>query len=271
MYTTSSPLLTRSGLGADAIDALLNGHGKLQDLGQAFIDVENRRGINAFWGMAQAIEETGWGVSLIAEEKNNLFGITAYDSNPYGNASGYSSTTECVEYWGSFLRSAYLTPGGSYYVSATPAGVARHWASDPNYAAKIVGIMNLLQERSPGTPDPTPAPGPTSPGANSYLVQPGDTMSTVAQQHGLTLSQIESLNPHAGHPAGNFNDLWAGDVLILGSGAQPPGATYYTVQSGDTLSAIAARYGLSLPEIEALNPQIRNPNLIYPGQSVRVA
>lgn len=35
-----------------------------------------------------------------------------------------------------------------------------------------------------------------------------------------------------------------------------------------TLSGIAAHYGISLATIEKLNPQITNPNLIYPGQKV---
>ncbi|HEX4064245.1 MAG TPA: LysM peptidoglycan-binding domain-containing protein [Streptosporangiaceae bacterium] len=271
MFTTGSSLLTRSDLSAHTINALLNGHGKLQGLGKAFIDVEGRDGVNAFWGMAQAIEETGWGVSAIAEDKNNLFGITAYDSNPYGNASSYHSPADCVEYWGNFLKRHYLTPGGSYYVSATPAGVARHWASDPYYAAKIVNIMNLLLDRAPGTPEPPPVQGPTAPGANTYVVQPGDDLSTIAQKHSLTLSQLESLNPQAGHPAGTFSVLWAGDILNVGSGAPPSAAQYYTVQGGDTLSLIAEKHGLSLAEIEALNPQIGNPNLIFPGQSVRVS
>lgn len=45
---------------------------------------------------------------------------------------------------------------------------------------------------------------------------------------------------------------------------------YYTVVSGDTLSGIAERYGLSLAQIEALNPQITNPNLITVGEKIRV-
>lgn len=46
----------------------------------------------------------------------------------------------------------------------------------------------------------------------------------------------------------------------------------YTVKSGDTLSAIAQRNGLSLSQLIALNPQFAsNPNLIRPGQTVNLA
>ena len=41
--------------------------------------------------------------------------------------------------------------------------------------------------------------------------------------------------------------------------------TTYTVQSGDTLSEIAARYGTTVNELISLNG-ISNPNLIYPGE-----
>jgi murein DD-endopeptidase MepM/ murein hydrolase activator NlpD len=44
----------------------------------------------------------------------------------------------------------------------------------------------------------------------------------------------------------------------------------YTVQSGDTLSGIAARSGVSPSAIETANPQIHDPNLIYVSQQVNV-
>jgi murein DD-endopeptidase MepM/ murein hydrolase activator NlpD len=43
-----------------------------------------------------------------------------------------------------------------------------------------------------------------------------------------------------------------------------------TVQSGDTLSGIAAANGDSLAAVENANPQIGNPNLIYVGQTVYI-
>ena len=44
---------------------------------------------------------------------------------------------------------------------------------------------------------------------------------------------------------------------------------YYTVQSGDTLSGIAAKYGTSYQKVAQLNG-ISNPNVIYVGQRLRV-
>jgi LysM repeat protein len=48
-------------------------------------------------------------------------------------------------------------------------------------------------------------------------------------------------------------------------------ARYYTVVSGDCLWNIAVKNGMSLNELLALNPQFKNPNLIYPGDVVRLS
>ena len=47
-------------------------------------------------------------------------------------------------------------------------------------------------------------------------------------------------------------------------------AVRHTVRRGETLWGIAREYGVGLAEVIALNPQIKNPNLIYPGEEVRV-
>lgn len=54
-------------------------------------------------------------------------------------------------------------------------------------------------------------------------------------------------------------------------GTAPEGsARFHTVESGESLSRIAQKYGLKLEALIALNPQIKNPNLIMVGQQVRV-
>ncbi len=53
--------------------------------------------------------------------------------------------------------------------------------------------------------------------------------------------------------------------------ARPVSSSQYRVVQGDTLWDIARKFGLSLESLIALNPQIKNPNLIHPGDEVRVA
>lgn len=48
-----------------------------------------------------------------------------------------------------------------------------------------------------------------------------------------------------------------------------PAATMHTVKRGDTLSAIASKYGSSVAKLQSVN-NIRNANFIYPGQVLRV-
>jgi spore coat assembly protein SafA len=40
------------------------------------------------------------------------------------------------------------------------------------------------------------------------------------------------------------------------------------VQAGDTLSGIAQKFGVTLALLEKANPQITDPNLIFPGQPI---
>lgn len=55
-----------------------------------------------------------------------------------------------------------------------------------------------------------------------------------------------------------------------GAAGAEDGRVFHSVVAGDNLWSIARRYGTGLDEIVALNPQIKNPSLIYPGQEVRV-
>lgn len=62
------------------------------------------------------------------------------------------------------------------------------------------------------------------------------------------------------------------DVEIISVSSAPiqaPATNTYTVQSGDTLSNIAAKFGTNYQSLASLNG-ISNPNLIYVGQTLRV-
>lgn len=103
-----------------------------------------------------------------------------------------------------------------------------------------------------------------------YTVQWGDTLSGVALNHGTTAAAIKSANPGLGWW------LYAGQVLCIPAGyghvpvSQPIYGGKYTVQKGDTLGKIAARMGVSLSSLIAVNPQVLNPSLIYAGQVINL-
>ena len=115
-------------------------------------------------------------------------------------------------------------------------------------------------------PAPTPAPAPApAPNCIDYAVRAGDTLSGIAAQYGTSWQKIAEDNGLA-----NPNLIFPGQRLkIYTNGGGYDGVQYYTVQPGDNLSTIAANYGTSVDQLVAWNG-IANPNLIYPGQRLRV-
>ena len=113
-------------------------------------------------------------------------------------------------------------------------------------------------------PSPAPAPAPAPSNYTTYTVVKGDTLSGIASKFGTTYQKIASDNGIA-----NPNLIYPGQVLKIygASGGNSGGssAKTYTVQKGDTLSGIAAKYGTTYQKI-AKDNNIANPNLIFPGQ-----
>src|SRR5688572_6518528 len=75
--------------------------------------------------------------------------------------------------------------------------------------------------------------------------------------------------PPTGRVVGRVKIAKAADGAKPARAADKAGKTH-TVKSGDTLWAIAQKNGLSLQKLIAANPQIENPDLIFPGQKVKV-
>jgi LysM repeat protein len=133
----------------------------------------------------------------------------------------------------------------------------------------------------------------------TYVVQWGDTISSVAYKCGTTVDAIRQANPSIRYW------LYAGQTIVIpgyNQGYNPgynqgynPGynqgynqgnnanynASYapqprtaggrtYIVQWGDTLRKIADRTGVSVYDLQAANPQIWNPNWIFYGQVINL-
>lgn len=102
--------------------------------------------------------------------------------------------------------------------------------------------------------------------STTYTVKSGDTLSGIAAKFGVTVAQLQSWNNIK-----NPNLIYVGQVLKVSASSGGGGSSYitYTVKSGDTLSAIASRYGTTVSAICSLNG-IKNANLIYVGQVLKI-
>ncbi|MCF6161921.1 LysM peptidoglycan-binding domain-containing protein [Furfurilactobacillus milii] len=102
-------------------------------------------------------------------------------------------------------------------------------------------------------------------GGSTYTVQSGDTLSGIAAQYGTTAAALASLNGIS-----NANVIYVGQTLKVAGTVATSNASTYTVQSGDTLSAIAAAHGLNTATLAAYNG-ITNYNVIYVGQHLKIS
>lgn len=118
-----------------------------------------------------------------------------------------------------------------------------------------------------------PSLAPTAQGTQTYVVQPGDNLFRISLRFGVPLATMQQVNGIV-----NPNLIYVGQVLQIPAGGNPqpsvtpggprptPGSqSTYTVKPGDTLSAIAARFGTTISAIAQAN-NIVNINLIFVGQ-----
>jgi len=107
----------------------------------------------------------------------------------------------------------------------------------------------------------------------TYAVKAGDTVSSIAGRYGLATASVLALNG-----LGWKSLIFPGQVLKLTSGnvaptiSPTPTATTggrYTIQKGDTISRIAARFGVTTQALLTANG-LAWSSIIYPGQTIAV-
>ena len=88
-----------------------------------------------------------------------------------------------------------------------------------------------------------------------HIVQPGETLSQIAQQYRTTVANLQELNDL---PDANF--VWSGQRLLIDSGETAAPAPQreeayqlYTVQLGDTLFRLAGKHGINLTRLMSIN------------------
>lgn len=125
----------------------------------------------------------------------------------------------------------------------------------------MVGAVSLAQAAgSVGAFGVRAGAAPPEPGG-SHTVERGETLSGIARRFGTDVATLVRLNDIR-----NPDLIHTGQSLTLPQGA----AQGYTIEHGDTLGAIAARHGVSVDTVQSANPQITNPDRIYPGDRLTI-
>lgn len=91
-----------------------------------------------------------------------------------------------------------------------------------------------------------------------YVVKQGDTIYSIAQEHGVSPSLLASDNDLP-----DFSRLAVGQTLVI----QYPLRTH-TVQPGDSVYSIADQYGQTVRQLKRNNPALHGGNIVYPGQTL---
>lgn len=99
---------------------------------------------------------------------------------------------------------------------------------------------------------------------NVYIVKKGDTLGEIASKYGTTYQKLATYNgitnPHL---------IYVGQKIKIPSGGNSVAYSVYTVKKGDTLAEIAELYKTTYQKLAEYN-KIENPNLIYPGQQIKI-
>lgn len=87
------------------------------DILDGFVQAADQYHLSNVYIAAHAGLESAWGTSRIAQDKKNLFGYGAIDSDPYNGAYTFSTYKEGIQFVMGRVKTNYLTPGGKYYVT----------------------------------------------------------------------------------------------------------------------------------------------------------
>lgn len=159
------------------------------------------------------------------------------------------------------LASAF---GAAPATAAVPASDRHHAAADTGSLQRLAAVPRVLPMRTSAT---------------SYVVQPGDTVASIAARHGLSTVDVLTWNG-----LGWRTVIYPGQTLTLAASAAPAPAaalapapaaapaasTTHTVVAGDTVYAIAQQHATSVDAVLSANGLSRD-SIIYPGQSLVVS
>lgn len=110
--------------------------------------------------------------------------------------------------------------------------------------------------------EPAPKPATTATAEKSHTVKYGETFWSIARLYGISVDELKAANVKV-----DPMELLVNTVLVIPTKAAVT-PTYYTVVAGDSLWRIARQFGVSVEQLQTLNPGASD--LIYPGQVLTV-
>lgn len=134
----------------DKVFSLLNiDNSLLENKGATFKEAEEHYHINALYLLAHSALESDWGRSQIAKDKNNFFGITAYDTTPYLSAKTFDDVDKGILGATKWIKENYIDRGRTF-LGNKASGMNVEYASDPYWGEKIASIMMNINEKLGG-------------------------------------------------------------------------------------------------------------------------
>ena len=124
---------------------------KLAGKGATFKAAEQKYGVNALYLVAHSALESAWGRSQIARDKNNFFGIAAYDSTPYTSATKFDNVDSGILGAARWIDRNYLSntgyPARGAYLGNKAGGMNVNYATAPYWGESIASIMFSANEK----------------------------------------------------------------------------------------------------------------------------
>lgn len=196
----------------------------------------------AMWQFADNWHGTDGNVELVSVIKGDVKNAVAV--KPTVTVSGSYYTIRPGDSWWSIANRF----GMDMYQLAQLNGMSINNVIHPGQKIKVKGTIKNGAKPVKNT------------NTGSYLVKPGDSWWSIAAKYGLSMYALASRNGKT-----IYTVIHPGDKLLTINGQTATATRAYTVKSGDTLSAIACRLGVSVGYLVQTN-HISNPNRIYIGQ-----
>lgn len=196
----------------------------------------------------------------------------------------------------SYSTNVYTTTTVIQSASTAPISTSPSSTAIPGPTTVTTSSSNQATTTVPVTPPAPTQSGITASCSDYYVVQSGDSCAAIESMFSLTFQQFYAWNPAIGSNCGN---LWLGEAYCVGvfgsstsSGSTTSTATtgaatapaptqsgvasgcknYYTVESGDSCSAIESQYGISFAQFYQWNPAVgSNCQSLWVGYAYCVA